>query len=123
MKLVCWLLFVMIFFLASCNKNPEQLSEIGNDDFTIMAPLNFIQPAEIQEGSVLYLCEDTTNTLNGLSLVIYKDSRLEEGDTTDLYSYYNFVSNNILDETLESGNIETPLDTNCIEWCFNISRL
>jgi hypothetical protein len=102
---------LIVFFCTSCVKNSTKLSEIGNDDFTILLPANFIQPSDPQEGSVLHLCEDTSDFLNGLSVVVYKDSRVDDGDTTDIYSYYNFVANNILDETLESGNLETPKDT------------
>ena len=99
--------FIIIF---SCVKNSDDMSEIGNDDFSLLVPLHFIQPTELQEGSVIHLCEDTADFMNGLSVVVYNDSRLEE-ETSDLYSYYNFVANNILDETLESGNLESPKDT------------
>ncbi len=111
MKKIFYYNLLFIFIISSCIKNSDQLSEIGNDDFSIMVPGNFIQPSEPQEGSVLHLSEDTADFLNGLSVVVYKDSKIDEGDTTDLYSYYNFVANNILDETLESGNLETPKDT------------
>ena len=108
-----YLLFALLFLMviSSCVKNPGQLSEIGNNDFSIMLPADFIQPSDPQEGSILHLCEDTSDFLSGLSVVVYKDNRVEDGDTTDIYSYYNFVANNILDETLDSGNLETPKDT------------
>ena len=111
MKITGWIFIVIATLIISCVRNSDTLTEIGNDNFSILVPGNFNQPTNIQQGSVLHLCEDTSDFLKGLSVVVYKDSKLEEGDTTDIYSYYNFVANNILDETLESGNLETPTDT------------
>jgi hypothetical protein len=102
---------VSILFICSCSVNQDDFLETGNNDFSISIPSNLIQPIETQEGSVLNLIEDTSDYLNGLSVVVYDDSIYENFELTSIYDYYNFVANNILDETLEGGNLETPKDT------------
>ena len=103
------LLLLLVF--SSCNFKKDSLSEIGNNDFVLLVPDNFIQPSDPQEDAILHLCEDSTDFLKGLSVVVYKDSINGNDNESTLYSYYNCVANNILDETLESGNLETPKDT------------
>jgi hypothetical protein len=49
--------------------------------------------------------------LTGLSVVVYSDNIYDGSDSSTLYSYYNFVANNLLDETLDSGTLESPKDT------------
>jgi hypothetical protein len=102
---------LLMLFLYSCNISRDGFSEIGNNHFTLLVPDNFIQPSDPQEDAIIHLCEDSADFLNGLSVVVYKDSINKEDKESTLYSYYNYVANNILDETLESGNLETPKDT------------
>ena len=97
--------------ISSCTVNTDNFLETGNNEFSISVPKNLVQPIEIQEGSILNLIEDTSDYLNGLSVVVYDDSIYENFETTTLYDYYNFVANNILDVTLEGGNLQTPKDT------------
>ena len=105
------LVIISSLFLYSCSVNTDSFLETGNNEFSILVPGNLIQPNEIQEGSILNLIEDTSDYLNGLSVVVYEDSIYENFETISIYDYYNFVANNLLDETLESGNLETPRDT------------
>lgn len=101
---------LLIFFFSSCNISND-FSEIGNDCFVLSVPKYLQQPSDPQEGAIIHLSEDTSDFLNGLSVVVYSDNIIDESDTNTLYSYYNFVANNLLDETLESGSLETPRDT------------
>ena len=105
------IIVVSFLFLMSCSVNSDSFLETGNNEFSISVPANLIQPLETQEGSVLNLIEDTSDYLNGLSVVVYEDSIYENFELISIYDYYNFVANNILDETLEAGNLETPKDT------------
>lgn len=105
------LIIFSLLFVCSCTVDHDNFLETGNNEFSISVPDNLIQPTEIQEGSVLNLIEDTSDYLNGLSVVVYDDSIYENFEKTSIYDYYNFVANNILDETLEGGNLETPKDT------------
>lgn len=108
---VLYATLLILLIYASCNLSRDGFSEIGNNNFTLLVPDNFIQPSDSQEDAMLHLCEDSAEFLNGLSVVVYKDSINGEDKESTLYSYYNYVANNILDETLESGNLETPKDT------------
>jgi len=101
---------LLIYFLSSCNSS-NNFSEIGNDCFVLSVPKNLQQPSDPQEGAIIHLSEDTSDFLKGLSVVVYSDNIIDESDTNTLYSYYSFVANNLLDERLESGNLETPKDT------------
>lgn len=105
--------YILLFpsVIVSCLNNSDNFSEIGNENFSMMVPLNLIQPSDPQEGAVLHLCEDTSDSFKGLSVVVYKDSKIDQFDTTDIYSYYNFVSGDILDDTPETMNSGTPKDT------------
>ena len=111
MTKVLYSIFFLILFIFSCTNNKDSFLETGNNEFSISVPEDLIQPLEIQEGSIINLIEDTSDYLNGLSIVVYDDSINESSETTSIYDYYNFVANNILDETLEGGNLETPKDT------------
>lgn len=111
MKRTFFTIIISAFIICSCSKNTDNFLETGNNEFSILVPSNLIQPNEIQEGSVLNLIEDTSDYLNGLSVVVYDDSIVENFETTSIYDYYNFVANNILDETLEGGNLNTPKDS------------
>jgi hypothetical protein len=108
MRILFYILFICI--LSSCNLS-NNFSEIGNDCFVLSVPKYLQQPSDPQEGAIIHLSEDTSDFLHGLSVVVYSDNIIDESDTNTLYSYYNFVANNLLDETLESGNLETPKDT------------
>jgi hypothetical protein len=111
MSKIYLLIIFSIFFIYSCSVKTDNFLETGNTEFSILIPENLIQPNEIQEGSILNLIEDTSDYLNGLSVVVYEDSIKENLETISIYDYYNFVANNLLDETLEAGNLVTPIDT------------
>ncbi len=111
MNKVFSVVIVSAFILFSCSVKKDSFLETGNNEFSISVPENLIQPLEVQEGSVMNLIEDTSDYLNGLSVVVYDDSIYENFESTSIYDCYNFIANNILDETLDGGNLETPKDT------------
>jgi len=105
--------FTLLFssIIISCSNNKYKFFKTGNNNFTIDVPSNLIQPSEIEDGSLINLVEDTADILNGLSIVIYNDSIIEEGDSTSISDYSNYIAENILDETLNSNFIFEPKDT------------
>jgi len=102
---------LLLLFLSSCKFSSDNFSEIGNDCFVLSAPKYLQQLSDPQEGAIIHLSEDTADFLKGLSLIVYSDNVIDESDTNTLYSYYNFVVNNLLDENLEDENLEAPKDT------------
>lgn len=100
-----------IALLYSCSNNKDKFFKTGNNDFSISVPSNLIQPAETEDGSLINLVEDTTDILNGLSIVIYNDSIIENGDSTSINDYSNYIAGNLLDETLNSDSVFQPKDT------------
>lgn len=108
---ITFLVLLFSFLIISCSNNKNKFFKTGNNNFTIEVPSNLIQPSEIQDGSLVNLVEDTTDILNGLSIVVYSDSVIEEGDSTSISDYANYIAENILDETLNSNYTFEPKDT------------
>ena len=111
MKIVFLIFLISDLMFFSCSTPSDKFIEIRKKNFTISVPENLIQPSDAEEGSILNLTEDTSDFLNGLSVVVYDDSIIKDLDTISLYDYYYYVSDNILDETTGEGNLQTPEDT------------
>ncbi len=105
------LIFIIIALIYSCSTNKNKYFKTGNNDFSILVPTNLIQPSETEDGSLINLVEDTSDILNGLSIVIYSDSIVENGVPISITDYSNYIAENLLDETSNSDSIFQPKDT------------
>ncbi len=106
-----FLVLIFIALIYSCSNNKDKFFKTGNNDFSISVPSNLIQPLETEDGSLINLVEDTTDILNGLSIVIYDDSIVENGDSTSITDYSNYIAGNLFDETSNSDNTLQTKDT------------